>query len=224
MTEKEYIKDLKSRASVPGGKASMSDEELLALLLADTNCKDRVRYLVSGLVSHFGTVRRCFTAPYAELMTVDGMTRHAAVLIMLVARAAASRGKKTPVVKSSDEYSRMFIEAVNLTNEEEMWAVAVNDKNKFTAVERIAIGSQIQVGINISSIISFAGRYGSKRIIIAHSHPDIHNTELSHRDNAAVEYIVKTFEKFGIKLLGQIVISGNQAEFFEYKYEQVSRI
>ncbi len=219
MTEKEYIKALKEKASVPGAKAAMNDDELLALLLAETNCKDRVRHVVNGLISHFGTARRCFSARYSELMTVDGMTHHAAILIMLVSRAASSRGKKSAVVKCRDEFSKRFIAEVNLTEEEEMWAAAVDDKNKFIAVERIAIGSQIQVGINMSSLISFAGRYNAKRIIIAHSHPDMHDTELSSRDITAMKYIVKTLGIYGIILMGQVVISGNKAEFFEYKAE-----
>ena len=214
MTEKEYIERLRDSLGTTEKKSSLTDDELLGLLLSHTDCKDRVRYVVSGLVSHFGTARRCFSAKYHELVAIDGMTRHAAILILLAASTSARSIEKTPIRKCKGDFSRMFLASVNLSNEEELWAAALDDNDMFSVVERLAFGTEIEVGINMSSIISFAGRYKAKRIILAHSHPDIHDTGFSKRDEVAMEYIAKKLKLIGIELVCHVVVSGRQAAFF----------
>ncbi len=223
MTEKEYIEQLRNKASIPGAKASMSDEELLALLLSNTNCKDRLRHVVNGLVSHFGTVKLCFSARLSELMAVDGMTRNAAVLIMLVGKAASTRDKKPAHGECTGDFGRMFLAVLKPSREEELWAAALDKRDMFIGVERLALGTQVEVGINLGAVIAFAGRYGSRRIVIAHSHPDACEPELSERDMLSMIHIAHTLDELGITLLGQVVIAKEKAKFFECNSEKFSR-
>lgn len=217
-TNKEYADGLRARFA-RHGDADMTDTELLCLLLSFTNVSGRLCETVAELERHFGTARGCFHVRYADLMKIEGMTRHGAMLILLTGKLAAMRGKVPPVGRSASEYESMFSMMMRYSRDEELWAAALDDDDGVVAVERLASGEETQVGITVGCVMRFAAYHKARKVIIAHSHPGADSAEASPSDMHSLSYLGRVLDNAGITLLGQVIVSGRKARLFKYSPE-----
>lgn len=212
---KEYAKELRERFA-ESDDTHMSDAELLALILSYTNVQGRLRETVNAIETHFGAVRHAYHARYAELMRIDGMSHHAAILILMIGKLVVMKEKPTPVGKRVSEYETMFSAMMCYSLVEELWAAAIDDKGIVTALERVATGDDTQVTITLGKIVKFATYYKAQRVIIAHSHPNAVEVECSSADEYAMAYIGAVLDEIGVELIGQVLVAGKKAKLIEY--------
>lgn len=212
---KDYAKELRERFA-QSADASMSDAELLALILSYTNVQSRLRETVEAIETHFGTVRHAYHAKYAELMRISGMSHHAAVLILLIGKLVVMREKPSPVGKRVSEYETMFSAMMCYSLVEELWAAAIDGNGVVTACERVATGDDTQVTVTLARVVKFATHYKAERVIIAHSHPNAVETECSSADEYAMAYIGAMLDEIGVELIGQVLVAGKKAKLVPY--------
>ena len=137
LESKEYTAALRQMFENQGAD-TMSDGELLCLLLSFSANKTDVQKLVSALAERFGSVNNAYRAGFSELMGVEGMTRHSAVLIMLIGSLAAIGNTNTRKSQSNPEYETQFLNLLRYTMREEMWAAALDTEGEVCALERLA--------------------------------------------------------------------------------------
>ena len=213
---KEYAKCLKEHYKIHGD-ADMSDKELLCLLLAYTNAVPVLRELADEIENHFGTVRHVYHAKYSELMRITGMTRSAAVLLLIVGKLVSMRAKSPVVGKPVEEYEAMFVGVMCYSLEEELWAAALNENGVVVALERIAQGDDAQVSVNVSKLVKFAVHYETRRVIVGHSHPGAIEPTASRSYKYAMAYIGAMLDDIGIELIGQVLVAGKKAKLLWYE-------
>ncbi len=211
--EREYINQLKSRFTSKNGVDTLRDDELLALLLSYTNAGKELERVMDGLYSRFGSFRSCFFATHSDLMRVDGMTHHAAMLIMLTARCNHLNPKPNFLGTRVTDYCELFLSVMEPSGKEQMWGAAFDGNDKLTAVEHIEMGSENSIAASIRNIAGFAVLSRSRRIVIAHSHPDMFEAVESRSDIETLSFIGRTLQAIGIELIGQVIVAGNDAKF-----------
>ncbi|MBQ2765829.1 MAG: hypothetical protein IJF48_02460 [Clostridia bacterium] len=221
MTEKEYISKLRSDFSSPETRAKMSDDDMIALLLSFTDCKNRIPQVLEGLRRCFGTSKRCFFADYTDLIGIDGMSHHAAILLLLTAKVSHLKDKKPVRTKNIKEFDKLFLGFIRRSRDEEFWVALINEKNDMVEIKRLAVGNNCRVDINVSDIITFAAYHNVRRVVVAHTHPDGNKVEISEQDKRAIKYMGDALEVVGIELIGQVIVSGRNAEFFKYERERL---
>ncbi len=221
MTDKEYVAKLRDDFLSPETRAKMSDNDMIALLLSFTDCKNRIPQVLEGLRSCFGTPKRCFFANYTDLIGIDGMTHHAAMLLLLTAKVSQLKDKKPVKTKNIKEFDKLFLGYIRRSRDEEFWVALINEKNDMVEIKRLAVGNNCRVEISVSDIINFAAYHNVRRVVVAHSHPDTNRIEISEQDMRAIKYMGDALEVVGIELIGQVIVAGKNAEFFKYEKERL---
>ncbi len=214
--DKNRIKQLKEHFARPEEREGMSDEELLILLLSFTNVGDDLERVIHGLYADFGSFRRCFLANYTDLMRIDGMTHHAAMLILLTGKIIDISDRDQYVGRKITDFGQLFLSAIKPGREEEFWAAALDENDRLIALEMLAIGGQGSVSVPIGVILRFVTYHSSRRIVVAHSHPDLFEAKESKRDIEAMHFIGGSLDKIGVKLYGQVIVAGKHAKFIPY--------
>ncbi len=212
---KDYAKELRERYA-KSGDTDMSDAELFALILSYTNVQSRLRETVEAVESHFGTVRHAYHSKYAELMRINGMSHHAAILILLIGKLVAMSEKTHPVGKRVPGYEAMFCSVMCYSPVEELWAAAIDDSGVVTSLERIAVGEDTQVTVSLGIMLRFAVHNKAKKVVIAHSHPNAVEVECSSADEYSMGYIGAVLEEIGVELIGQVLVAGKKAKLIPY--------
>ena len=214
-SNKEYAAELRARYA-ESGDAGMTDKEMICLLLSYTNVQSRLRETADALESHFGMVRYCYHARYADLLKIEGMTHHGAMIILLVGKLASMKIKASSSKKAVRSYEEMFTMMMCFARGEQVWAAAIGDDGKVVALEKLADGDSSQVSISIGVVMKFAAYHRVHKVIIAHSHPNSDNIEMSNADKNAMQYLGSVLNDVGISLIGQVIVAGQKAKLFEY--------
>ncbi len=210
---KEYAASLRERFN-KNGSADFTDRELLCLLLSFTNVKNKLVSVADALEERFGDANHCYTASYSELMDVEGMTRHSAVMLMLMGRLAALRSDSVSTARVSGEYEEQFLTILRYTMREELWAAAIDDDGDMRALERLSCGSDMSVDISAGALMRFAVKSGAKRVIIAHSHPGSAEPAESQTDIYSRKHLAAALATAGVTLEGQVIVAGGKARMY----------
>lgn len=213
ITNKEYAESLRERFNKKGA-ADFTDRELLCLLLSFTNVKNKLVSVADALEARFKDVGKCYMASYSELIEVEGMTRHGAVIIMLMGRLAALRPAGVPTAMGNAEYEEQFLTILRYSMREELWAAALDDDGTVRALERLSHGSDVNVEISVGALMRFAVKSNAKRVIIAHSHPDGAEPCESQTDVYSAKHLASALNAAGVTLEGQIIVAGGKAKMY----------
>ena len=213
ISNKEYI-DLLVKKYGSSERDSMTDEELLALLISNTDCKHHVRETVDAIKRHFGSCRRCYYASYTELTSIDGLSHNAAMLILLTSGILNHRDIPSLIGKQVKDYCELFLAVMRRGFDEELWAAALTEDGVLKNIERISSGIPGAVELRAASLCKFAADNSSRHLVIAHSHSEGSSTEASNTDIRMSEYIAETLALYGVELIGHVIVAGKKAEFF----------
>ena len=213
ITNKEYAESLRKRFNKKGA-ADFTDRELLCLLLSFTNVKNSLVSVADALEERFKDVGKCYTASYSELVDVNGMTHHSAIILMLMGRLAALRPGGVPVARGNGEYEEQFLTILRYSMREELWAAALDDDGTVRALERLSHGSDVNVEISVGALMRFAVKSNAKRVIIAHSHPDGAEPCESQTDAYSAKYLAAALNAAGVTLEGQVIVAGGKAKMY----------
>ncbi len=207
---------LKEHFSDERMRDNMSDEELLALLLSFTSAKGRLDTVMKGLYDNFGSFRRCFLADYSDIMRVEGMTHHGAMLILLAGKLASVKEEKYCVGRKVDDFCDLFLHTMKPSRKEEFWAAVLDAEDRLVAVEMLSSGVQGKISVPLADILLFATYHNSRKLIVAHSHPDLFEAKASSHDMRAMVTIGSSVGAIGVKLYGQVIVAGKNARFYPY--------
>ncbi len=214
MTDKEYIAKLREDYHIPEKRACMTDYDRLALLLSYTNCAKNLRLIMADIADKFMTVKDVYRCSYPSLMQIDKMTHHGACAILLAARAMTRPVREIKFFKKASDYEDFFKSRLSMTTCEELWAAIFSDDGKLIAAKKMSVGSSCHADIFVGDLIEFAASANCRRMVIAHSHPYIHNADMSREDANATEYLRSLLKDFNIDLFGHVIVSENKAKFY----------
>lgn len=201
------------------GAGSLSDGELLAVLLRsgnrDESALDLARRLLSLSGGRLGTL---FNLSQDKLCSLPGIGPCKAGSIL----AAFELGRrflqeessvvKTPLLTARQIYDRMIPQLKGLPHEE-CWILFLNEHNYLLDRIRVSSGGGSSTVIDIRQIIRIALDKGAASLILVHNHPtgnptpsqaDIRNTDDLRRGVGAV----------GLVLLDHVVVSDDS--FFSF--------
>ncbi len=193
------------------GEKSLSDQEIIAILLRTGHKGEDVITLAGNLLKNFGGLQGIAKAGVKELATVTGMGNVKAVTLKaafeLCRRMEIEKQEIQQVSSPKEAYS--FIKPHIWNNTREQLAVIILDsKNRIIRWELLGIGSGNGVVITPREIFITAIKEGGISIILAHNHPSGDPTP-SKADIDFTKRVAKAGDVIGISLLDHIVIGAN---------------
>lgn len=186
------------------GIASLTDSELLALLLDDETAAGRL------LDAFGGSLERIAATERARLRMVGGLGLRRAQLLHAAAefgrRVAQTAAEATAVIDTSEDAVRLMRPQLERLAYEECWAIYLTASNRVIERQRISQGGVQGTVVDHRLVVKRALELLATKLILVHNHPS-GAAEPSPQDQRLTTRIAEAAALFDIRLLDHLIIS-----------------
>lgn len=186
------------------GVSSLTDGELLALLLGDE------AMAATLLDSYDGSLARIAGEERTRLRMVGGMGLHRARLVHVAAelgrRIACANNEQAEVITSSEDVVRIMQPQLETLAYEECWVLYLTASNRLIERQRVSQGGISGTVVDHRLIVKRALELLATRLILVHNHPS-GAAEASGQDRQLTRKISEAAALFDIKLLDHLILA-----------------
>ena len=195
------------------GPGSLSNAELMAILLRTGVSGESVLNLSSRLLAGFGGLAGMARARYGGLCALKGISDAKACQLLVAfelgRRLVSLHPKGRAVVRSPRDVHNLLGAEMALLDQEHLRVLLLNAKNEIMSTHALYIGSVDSANVRVSEVLRPAIRENSPSIIVVHNHPS-GDPSPSPEDILITGQIREAGEMMDIELLDHIII-GNQS-------------
>lgn len=195
------------------GLTNFEDHNVLELLLFYSIPRSDTNEIAHELLNKFGSLHGVFEAGMEDLMSINGISRHSAVLIKMIPELFVVYGRDKvrdiQKINSSDDAKQFFIPRFYGKVREEVQIVLLDDKMNIIKWVKIYEGSVNSANVPIRKIVEIAIENRATNVIIAHNHPT--GLILPSKDLRATAKVREALALVDIKLLDHVIVSDNEA-------------
>ncbi len=205
------------------GLASLTDVELLAILLKSGTKNESVKVLATKVMLRYHTLRALQKTSLEELMKIKGI-KEAKAMSILCAIELGNRLQKEPIKEKKkietpkDLYDYFHLDLEKET-QEHFIAVFLNTKNEILSFKTIFIGSANKSIVHPRDIFKEAIRSSAVKMMVLHNHPSGDPTP-SKEDINFTKRLMKAGELMQIPLLDHVIIGMNQYYSFYDNFDE----
>lgn len=193
------------------GPKSLTDSELLAILLGTGNKNEDVLTLSTNALKTFNLKqlsRASIPALRKNLKIGEAKACQIAACFELSKRLALTKSKYKEIKKAKD-IADMLMPEMRTLNKEQLKAVFLNTRKKILRITTLFIGSLDESVIHPRDIFQAALEENAAAIILVHNHPSGDPTP-SQLDIESTKQILDAGEMMSIPLLDHIIIGDNR--------------
>lgn len=199
------------------GAESLSNEELIAIILRCGNKEESVKDLAIRLVKNLKSFEDLNSITYHDLIKIKGIKEAKAISILasieLGKRLVIPKNVKKQKITSAEEIYDMFRVKIIGLKQEKLFAIFLNTKNEMIHYETIFVGTQNQSITHPREIYNAAIKNSAVKIILIHNHPT-GDTTPSEEDIAFTEKMKEIGKLMQIPVIDHIIIS--ETNFFSF--------
>jgi len=223
LTIRDWAEDDRPREKMMRkGTQSLSDAELLAILIASGNrnesavelsrrimreCQDNLNELAQLSISEL--CKRFKGIGEAKAITIM------AALEIGKRRKTSEMLERKKISSSKDLFDLFEPQLVDLPHEE-FWLGLLNGANKVIEIKRLTQGGTKQTVVDIPMLLKMALEKSAQAMAVAHNHPSGQNRP-SHEDEIITRRIKTGCEAIGITLLDHIIIA--RGDYYSFSDE-----
>lgn len=194
------------------GHESLSDAELLAILLRTGSKSMNVIQTARALLDHFGGLRNLSRKSWQEMKVIPGIARVKAVTLQAVFELSrrietASLGRQIQVT-SPDEAVAYFGPRLRDLTKEVFVVAFLNNAKVITGYERISTGGSTATIVDPAEVMRQAILNEAISILLLHNHPSGRANE-SKADIQLTKRITEAGKLLGIPVDDHIIIAGD---------------
>jgi DNA repair protein RadC len=191
------------------GAQSLSNAELLAILLRTGTFQESAVHLAQKMLSHSGGLRSLVDMSLQQLTEIKGIGSAKGLQILasveLGRRMARSVMEETVTVRSPKDAANLMMEELRYLQKEHFVCLFLNTKNHVIGQETLSIGSLNAAIVHPREVFRAAIKRSSASIICVHNHPSGDPTPSS-EDIQLTKRLVEAGEIVGIDVLDHIII------------------
>ncbi len=195
------------------GKNSLSDAELLAIIMGSGNREDSAvelgRKILSSVANNWHNLS---LLQIPDLMKFKGIGEAKAISIAValeIGRRRASQEVPEKVqVTSSQESYKILLPYLSDLQTEEFWAIFLNQNNRVLGKSKLSSGGINQSVVDVRILFKMALEHLATGLIIAHNHPS-GNLKPSSEDVKITKQIAEAGKILNIQLLDHLIITQN---------------
>ena len=196
------------------GAASLSDTELLAILLRTGTSSVSVLHLAEEVLAKYqdkGLVAIMNISPQ-EIASVHGVGLAKAATIVaaveLGRRLSAKAVQKLEKIEGPEDVARYASPLLRFEQKEHFLVMLLDVRNRVLAMPTVSIGSLTASVAHPREIFREAIRYSAANMILIHNHPSGDPTP-SREDVQITKQMMKAGEIMGIPVLDHVIIAGD---------------
>lgn len=205
------------------GKNSLSDAELLAIIMGSGNREDSAvelgRKILNSVENNWHNLS---LLQISDLMKFKGVGEAKAISIATALeigrrRAAQEVPEKIQIGESKDIYKVLQPYLSDLRTEE-FWAIFLNQNNRILGKSKLSSGGINQSVVDVRILFKTALEHFATGIAIAHNHPS-GNLKPSHDDLKITKQVSEAGKILNIQLLDHLIIAQNS--YFSFADENL---
>jgi len=195
------------------GRSSLSDSELLAIIMGSGNRDETAVELARRILTSVdNNWNQLSLLSIKDLMKFKGVGEVKAISITTALeigrRRATQEIPEKPVISSSRTAYQILKNYLSDLRTEEFWAIFLNQSNKVIHVSQLTQGGISQSIVDVRTLFKTALDHFSTGIIIAHNHPS-GNLKPSREDIDVTQKIKEAGNTLNIQLLDHLIITQN---------------
>ena len=193
---------------IKNGPKTLSDSELLAIILRTGNKRENVLNVANKLFSKhnvkslsrlgIGTLKK-------ELGIGDAKACQIVACFELGRRLARFKEDKKPSIKNAKDIAKIFIPEMSSLKKEHFKGIYLDSRKKIIKEETIFIGSLNESVIHPREIFQIALNENAAALILIHNHPS-GDPKPSGQDIEITKELIKAGDILGIPVLDHIII------------------
>lgn len=195
------------------GSDAFSDHQLLEMLLFYSVPRKDTNPLAHRLMNTFHSLSGVLNASVEELMQVDGVSEHTAILIHLLLQflqryrmEVNDTGNRVFSIEDVAEYLRPHFFAAR---SELVFMVSLDDAGRILGCDCLNEGNVNHAWVDSRTLVSCALRRRATGVVLAHCHP-IGSTEPSDADCLTTRHCKKILQSLNINLIDHLVFADDQ--------------
>lgn len=192
------------------GASSLTDEELLALLIESSDDKRDAMGVAASVLTQCGSLAALPRQELSRLRMVEGIGLRRAERLHLAAeygrRVAMATVNDVEAVSTDNDVVRLMRPHFDTISHEECWALYLTSSNRLLERQRVSQGGVQATVVDHRLIVKRALELLSTQIILVHNHPS-GAAEPSVADKQLTQRIKDAAALFDIRLLDHIIIS-----------------
>ncbi|MEX0904487.1 MAG: DNA repair protein RadC [Balneolaceae bacterium] len=220
-TVKEMLPDEQPREKLQRyGAESLSDAELLAILLRTGSREMNVLETSRALLNHFQGLRKLSGKSWQNLKVIPGIAKVKAITLEAVFELArriqhASLGEQIRILTPQDIVA-FFAPRLRDLHHEEFYVAFLNNAKMLTGFKKISSGGSTATVVEPSIIFRESILHYANSIILVHNHPSGYAKE-SAADINLTNKLAKTGKLVGIPVDDHVIIAGDEYVSFRNK-------
>lgn len=192
------------------GEQSLSDAELLAILIGsgnkDESAVELMKRVLSACDNNLNTLAKWQQKDYQQFKGIG----QAKSITIMAALELGRRRKQQEVrqkiqIKNSKDVYELYQSVMCDLSKEEFWVLLLNNNSRIIGNIKINSGGVDNVYIDVRDVLREALLQRATRIVIVHNHPS-GNTQPSKADIEITKKIAQSADIMNIKLLDHIIV------------------
>ncbi|RDI44150.1 RadC family protein [Falsibacillus pallidus] len=207
---RDYPTDERPRERMANnGASSLSNQELLAIILRTGTKNESVIHLANRVLTHFDGFRLLKDASLEEMTAIKGVGEAKAIQIM----AAVEIGRRISnltyddryVIRSPEDGANYVMNDMRFLSQEHFVCLYLNTKNQVLHRQTIFVGSLNASIVHPREVFKEAFRRSAASIICAHNHPS-GDPSPSREDIEVTKRLAECGKIIGIDILDHLII------------------
>ncbi len=203
------------------GPQSLSDAELIAILLRTGTRNKSVISIAQDIIIKYNSLIQLSTKPINEIIKTKGIGKNKAATLL----AAFELSKRIAVqtkwfsdkkITAPQDVADIFIPILKDELIEKFIVICLNTSNKIIRYEIISIGSLDSSLVHPREVFKVAIENSAKSLILLHNHPS-GNKEPSNEDINLTKKLIEAGKIFEIPIFDHLIIAGNEFTSFVEK-------
>ncbi|WP_435414711.1 RadC family protein [Polaribacter aestuariivivens] len=224
LTIKSWALDDRPREKlIAKGKTSLSDAELIAILIGSGNREESAVALSKRILKSVnGNINELAKLSVEKLMEFKGIGEAKAITIITALELGKRRqlevALEKPKITSSKDVANLMQSIIGDLEHEEFWVLFMNNSNKVIAKTQVSKGGLTATIVDVRLLFKRALELASVAIIVCHNHPS-GKINPSSADKQLTEKIKQAGVTLDIKLLDHLIIT--QKDYFSFADEGI---
>ncbi|MCZ2258414.1 RadC family protein [Sporosarcina sp. G11-34] len=208
-----HIADRPRERLIRQGAESLSNQELIAILLRTGTRKESVLVLANRVLSSFDKIQDLKDVTIEELTTINGVGEAKAVQLLAAAeigkRLYQKHSERRYTIRSPEDAAAYLMTDMSSLKQEHFVVLFLNVKNEVLHKQTIFIGSLNSAIVHPREIYREAVKRSAASIICSHNHPS-GNPAPSPEDIEVTRRLIEAGLIMGIELVDHIIIGDHK--------------
>lgn len=193
------------------GAESLTDEELIAAIIAEGTSDDNALSIANELFTGAGgSLYRLVATDFPRLRMSSGLGLRRALRLKAAAelgrRVVLAEGVTFDIISSDNDVVRLMEPQLGALQHEECWALYLASSGRVLDRMRISQGGVQATVVDCKLIIKRAIELLATQVVLVHNHPS-GTTEPSRQDRELTERVAEAAKLFDIHLLDHVIVA-----------------